>query len=91
MLLRIAALARRRIVLAVIGAGLIGGAFGAAYLWVLRGVTAVIGAESVGRWVHLPLLVGVGIVVALLVRWLGAPDDVELLVGNIHVLGGAAR
>jgi len=87
-LLRIAALARRRIVLAVVGAGLIGGLFGAAYLWVLRGVTDVIGAGHVGRWMHVPLLVGVGLVVALLVRWLGAPDDVELLVGNIHVLGG---
>jgi H+/Cl- antiporter ClcA len=87
-LVRIAALARRRIVVAVFGAGVIGGVFGAGYLWALRGVSNVIGAGHYSNWVHLPMLVGVGVVVALLVRWLGAPDDVELLVGNIHVLGG---
>ena len=39
-------------------------------------------------WTHLPILVGVGVAVAALAKWLGAPDDVELLVGNVHVLGG---
>ena len=88
MLLRIVALARRRLVLAVIATGVLGGLIGAAYLWTLRGVVAVIGPQHWGSLAHLPLLVGVGVVVAVLVHWLGAPDDVELLVGNIHVLGG---
>ena len=50
--------------------------------------SALIGPEHWGSLAHIPLLVGVGVVVAVLVHWLGAPDDVELLVGNIHVLGG---
>ncbi|MCU1502715.1 MAG: hypothetical protein JWM12_2069 [Ilumatobacteraceae bacterium] len=87
-MLRIPALANRRIVLAVVGAGFAGGAVGAAYLWAVRGLTDVLGPSHWSVWAHLPLMGGVGVAVALLVRWLGAPDDVELLVGNIHVLGG---
>jgi H+/Cl- antiporter ClcA len=37
---------------------------------------------------HLLILVGVGAAVALLTRVLGSPGDVELMVNNIHVLGG---
>jgi H+/Cl- antiporter ClcA len=37
---------------------------------------------------HLFILVGVGLAVGLLTAWLGNPGDVELLVNNIHVLGG---
>ncbi|MEO5899834.1 MAG: chloride channel protein, partial [Ilumatobacteraceae bacterium] len=88
MLLQIAALARRRIVLAVIASGVIGGLTGAAYLWTLRGATRLIGPDHFATWTHLLLLVGVGVAVGILVHVLGAPDDVELLVGNIHVLGG---
>ncbi|HEX4821613.1 MAG TPA: chloride channel protein [Acidimicrobiales bacterium] len=37
---------------------------------------------------HGLILVGVGIVVAVLVAVLGSPGDVELMVDNIHVVGG---
>src|ERR1044072_81212 len=38
---------------------------------------------------HLFVLAGVGLTVGILTRLLGNPGDVELLVNNIHVLGGA--
>ena len=41
-----------------------------------------------GLIAHGCILVGVGIAVAILVRLLGSPGDVELLVDNIHVAGG---
>jgi H+/Cl- antiporter ClcA len=37
---------------------------------------------------HLLILVGVGVAVAALTRILGNPGDVELMVNNIHVMGG---
>ncbi len=88
LLLRVAALARRPIVLAVIATGVLGGLIGAAYLWTLRGTTWLIGPAHFATWTHLLLLVAIGVGVGVLVHWLGAPDDVELLVGNIHILGG---
>jgi H+/Cl- antiporter ClcA len=44
------------------------------------------------HWALFPhglILVGVGIAVAVLTKLLGSPGDVELLVDNIHVAGGA--
>lgn len=66
-------------------AGVVGGAFGAGYLWLLDRTTELIGP---GRWsgvTRLMALALVGGVVAVLVRLLGRPADVELLVDNIHV------
>lgn len=40
------------------------------------------------NWAHLPILIGVGIAVTLLIKVLGSPGDVELLVNSIHVNGG---
>jgi H+/Cl- antiporter ClcA len=72
----------------VVAVGMGGGAVGAGYLAVLSVVAQLLGP---GRWApgpHLVVLVIVGVAVALLVRWLGTPGDVELLVDNIHVDGG---
>lgn len=80
---------RRRLVGAVLATGLIGGGVGAAYLLVLRGLTAGLGPGARPVVAQIGVLVVVGAAIALLVRWLGPPDDVELLVGNIHVHGGA--
>jgi H+/Cl- antiporter ClcA len=73
----------------VVVVGLIGGAVGAAYLEVLKLVHHVIGPGRSSLTVHLIVMAAVGLVVAGLTRWLGRPADVELLVDNIHVLGGA--
>ncbi len=41
-----------------------------------------------GDGTHVVLLAGVGMAVAVVTRLLGNPGDVELLVDNIHVMGG---
>lgn len=68
--------------------GILGGVVGAIYILVLKAATNVLGPNAWELWPHLALMAGVGIVIAVLVKWLGAPADVELLVDNIHVLGG---
>ncbi len=71
----------------IVAVGIGGGLFGAAYMGALQVVTTALGPDRWSPAAHVPLLVGVGVGVALLVRWLGRPADVELLVGNIHVPG----
>jgi H+/Cl- antiporter ClcA len=73
----------------VVLTGLLGGLVGAAYLGVLRLVERGLGPARWSAWSHLAVLVATGVAVAALVRWLGRPSDVELLVDDIHVLGGA--
>ena len=65
--------------------GIASGAVSAGYVELLRNATRVLGAQHWGRWSHLAVLGGVGVAIALLVRYLGNPGDVELLVDNIHV------
>ena len=72
----------------MVACGLLGGVVGAAYLLALRALTKVIGPDHWAQWPHTAILVAVGIAIALLVRFFGKPADVELLVDNIHVLGG---
>jgi H+/Cl- antiporter ClcA len=81
---------RNRLLSAVVATGLLGGLVGAAYLGALEVVGHVLGPTHRSPGVHLGILVAVGVAVALLTRWLGNPADVELLVDNIHVQGGAA-
>ena len=80
---------QRRLLVMVLATGLIGGLVGAGYLALLRIVEGVLGPESCAPGAHVLVLVGVGGVVALATRLLGRPADVELLVDNIHVLGGS--
>ena len=47
--------------------------------------------QHFGAGAEFVVLGGVGVVVVLLARVLGSPGDVELLVDNIHVSGGADR
>lgn len=72
----------------VIISGVVGGAVGAAYLAVLTAVQHRLFPQHWGMGAHLAIMAVVGILVAVLVRVLGAPSDVELLVDNIHVAGG---
>lgn len=79
---------RRRLAALVIISGVVGGAVGAAYLAVLTAVQHRLFPQHWGMGAHLAIMAVVGILVAVLVRVLGAPSDVELLVDNIHVAGG---
>src|SRR5580700_4650080 len=65
-----------------------GGLVGAAYVGVLKLLERGLWPTHSSTGVHLLILVGVGGSVALLTHVLGTPGDVELLVNNIHVLGG---
>lgn len=78
-----------RMALLVVAAGVVGGVVGAAYLAALEMVTHVLGPERWPALAHLVVLVGVGAVVAVIVRLLGETRNVELLVDDIHVLGGS--
>lgn len=78
----------RRIFWLVLGIGMAGSLAAVAYLAVLRWCEALLGPEHWPAWGHLGILCGTGLAVALIARWLGSPGDVELLVDNIHVLGG---
>lgn len=81
--------ARRRLFLLVIGVGFGGGLIGAAYLAALHLLQRGLWPTHWNDWSHLGILVGVGVAVGVLTKVLGSPGDVELLVNNIHVLGGS--
>ncbi|MET0579447.1 MAG: chloride channel protein [Ilumatobacteraceae bacterium] len=78
---------RLRMVVLIVAVGLGGGAIGAAYMRTLELVIDVLGPGEGGAWTHLVVLAVVGTAITMLVRLLGRPADVELLVGNIHVAG----
>ncbi len=73
----------------VIGAGIVGGVIGAVYLAVLHVLQRGLWPTHSGLVVHGVILVAVGVAVALISRLMGSSGDVELLVDNIHVSGGA--
>jgi len=78
---------RLRMVASIVAVGLGGGAIGAAYLRVLQLVGEVLGPDAWSGVAHIAVLAAVGVIITVLVRILGRPADVELLVGNIHVQG----
>src|SRR4051794_25342014 len=80
---------RRRLLLLVVVVGAVGGLVGAAYVGVVKLMEQVLWPTHWSTTAHLGILVAVGIAVGVLTRVLGTPGDVELLVNNIHVLGGA--
>lgn len=72
----------------VVIVGIVGGAIGAAYVSALRALEHLIGPDGHTDLVVVGVLVASGLGIALLIRWLGDPGDVELLVDNIHLSGG---
>jgi H+/Cl- antiporter ClcA len=78
-----------RLFLLVVTVGAAGGVVGAAYVGVLKVLERGLWPTHWSTTAHLGVLIAVGLGVGLLTRVLGTPGDVELLVNNIHVLGGA--
>jgi H+/Cl- antiporter ClcA len=79
----------RRLFGVALAAGLLGGVIGAAYIGLLHLLEHGLWPDRWGTLAHGGILVAVGVVVTVLTRQLGSPGDVELLVDNIHVSGGA--
>jgi H+/Cl- antiporter ClcA len=73
----------------VVAVGVIGALVGAAFVGALNLLERALWPTHTSTAAHLFILAGVGAAVGLLTRVLGTPGDVELLVNNIHVLGGA--
>ena len=69
--------------------GIGSGAVGAGYLLAIHLLQHVAAPQHFGSAAEFLVLVGVGVGVVLFARVLGNPGDVELLVDNIHVSGGA--
>ncbi len=78
----------RRLFGPVTAVGLIGGAAGTAYVFLMQTLQDGLGPDRWAPWPHLIVLVAVGALVGLVGRWLGPGGSMELLVDNIHVLGG---
>ena len=76
---------RLRLVVAIVAAGTMGGSVGAAYLAVLDLTHDAIGPAVWSPALRVFALALIGVAVGLLVKLLGRPADVELLVDNIHV------
>ena len=74
---------------AVVAVGVGGGLIGAAYVGSLHLLQRAVGPGHHSPVVQLFLLVAVGAAVAVITRVGGDTGNVELLVDNIHVLGGA--
>lgn len=72
-------------------AGLLGGGCAAAFMAALHLAEKILAPEHHSPWVHVGVMAGAGLGVALLSWWFGAPGNVELLVDNIHTMGGRVR
>ena len=73
----------------VVAVGTVGGLVGAAYTALLKLCERGLWPSHWSTTAHLGVMVAVGAVVAVVLRTLGSPGDVELLVDNIHVRGGS--
>ncbi len=72
-----------------VAVGVVGGVVGAAYVGALHVLSLVLGPEHHRGGTQIAILVAVGAAVAVITRLGGETGNVELLVDNIHVLGGA--
>ena len=80
---------RKGLAVPVVLVGLGGGAAGAAYVATLHLLQRGLWPTHHGQLATLGILVAVGLAVAIIARVGGESGDVDLLVDNIHVLGGA--
>lgn len=73
---------------AVLVSGVVGGAFAAAFVAALHRVGDLAGTTDRTGAARVGILVGAGVVVALVTRRLGPSGSVDTLLDNIHVHGG---
>jgi H+/Cl- antiporter ClcA len=80
---------RRKLFTFVLIVGLVSGCVGAGYLALMHALQHLLWPTHLATLPHLFVMLGAGAAVAAITWRLGNPGDVELLVNNIHVLGGA--
>jgi H+/Cl- antiporter ClcA len=80
---------RAGLALPVVTVGVAGGLVGAAYIGLLHLAQRLLGPSGHGDLATIAILVAVGAAVAVIVRIGGDTGTVDLLVDNIHVLGGS--
>jgi chloride channel protein, CIC family len=78
----------QRIFFEILFVGTAGGIIGLVYLKLLSLLSVWLSPDGHLPWEHLLVMTGIGLVVAILIKILGNPGNVELLVNNIHLLGG---
>lgn len=66
--------------------GLIGGTIAAVY-WIVLEWVLHYSMELTG-WILIPLMTGAGLVVGLVIHWIGDPGEMDLIVNNIRFKGG---
>jgi len=81
--------AEQRLLLLVCLTGVVGGLVGAAYVGAMKLMMRGLFPTHWDTGPHFFVLAGAGLAVGVLTWILGNPGDVELLVNNIHVLGGS--
>ncbi|HEX5480262.1 MAG TPA: chloride channel protein [Dehalococcoidia bacterium] len=79
---------RPSLLVAVVAVGIAGGLIGAAYVSMLHLLQRGLWPTHYATAEHLGILVAAGVTIGLITYLLGMPGNVELLVDNIHVLGG---
>ncbi len=77
-----------RTILPILLIGICGALLGFAYLTLLHLLQHVLGPEHSGPWLHLAIMAAVGLTIGLIKHYLENPGEMELLLDNIHVLGG---
>ena len=77
-----------RTFLPVLAIGVAGAAIGFAFLGLMALFERFLGPEHSGLWFHVGVMAAVGLAIGVLMRVLGHTGNVELLVDDIHVLGG---
>lgn len=66
--------------------GLIGGATAAIYWIALEYVMHL--SMAISGWAVIPLMTGAGLLVGLIIHWIGNPGEMDLIVNNIRFKGG---
>ena len=79
---------RPSVLVAVVVVGIAGGLIGAAYVSALHLLERGLWPTHYAAAEHFAILVAAGAGIGLITYVLGTPGNVELLVDNIHVLGG---
>jgi len=77
-----------RLAVAIVGAGVFGGAFGALFVVALHRISAFVATSTRPGGARVIVLASAGLLVGCIARWLGPSGSVDAFVDNIHLHGG---